>query len=344
MGMIMGIIQVIEEIRKGAQNFLPDDPFMMIQSELGSALSSYWSTAEHILKDSGIRLMPPPHDYASLERNFFSALFLYSYHRAGIPLQRRILYAAINQCLRGMVTGCDNLLDDEYKETLVTDLPGKSIRFRSVLDIMVSDRILFELLFQSFLKEHMGAPKFLAAIEVSITALTRSGAQEASEEGGVDSVLPPKEVLEQVHRLKTGLLFMCPWSVPRILADCSSIVLDSLLEGLYKIGLGCQVMDDLVDITRDMGKHRHNYVASLIYYDSGAGQWDQLRAGVPEARDRMKLLAQFPDAVSKAVQTARQYLQDGLERLFDERHWTLIEPTIRFLCQRIGTEQIMYPG
>ena len=339
----MDIIRVIEEIRTGVRNFLPDDPFMMIQEELVCALSSYWETAEHILKDSGITLMPPPRDYASLEKNFFSALFLYSYHRAGIPLERRILYAAVNQCLRGMVTGCDNIMDDEYKETLVTDLPGRSLLFRSVLDIMVSDRILCELLFKHFIEDHMSTPQFLDAIAVSISALTRSGAQEASEEGGVDSVLPPEQVLETVHHFKTGLLFMCPWSVPRIIEDYSSMGIDALLDGLYKIGLGCQVMDDMVDLPRDIGKRRHNFVASLIYYQSGAGQWDRLKAQALESGDKGKCIGQFPHAVSQAVQVARQYLGEGLRGLFDQRHWALVEPTMRFLSQRIGTEHIMYP-
>ncbi len=341
--MIRDIIQVIEEISKGAQGFSRDDPFMIIQEELRSALSSYWKTGQHILKDSGIALMPPPRDYTSLEKNFFSALFLYSYHRAGIPPRRRILYTAINQCLRGMVTGCDNLMDDEYKETLITDLPGKSFRFRSVLDIMVSDRILFELLFKYFTEDRMSTQQFLGTIAASITALTRSGAQEASEEGGVDAVLPPQQVLETVHHFKTGLLFMCPWSVPRIIEDCSNTAVDSLLEGLYRIGLGCQVMDDMVDLAQDIKKRHHNFLASLVYYHSGSAQWDRLNAWASETGDERKFMTEFPDAVSRAVQVARQFLKEGLRLLFDERHWPLIEPTIRFLSQRIGSEHFMSP-
>jgi hypothetical protein len=341
--MIMDIIQVITEIREGKRDSVPDDPFLTIEEELHSALSCYWETAGHLLKDSGITLMPPRPGYASLEKNFFSALFLYSYHRAGVPPHRRILYAAVNQCLRGMVTGCDNIMDDEYKETLVTDLPGKSFRFRSVLDIMVSDHILFELLFKNFIKEHRSTPQFLDSIVGSITALTRSGAQEASEEGGVDSVLSPEEVLETVHHFKTGLLFTSPWSIPRVLEDCSNPAIDSLQEGLYKIGMGCQIMDDMVDLPGDMGSHRHNFVASLIYYQSGTGQWDRIKADALETGDGEKILARSPDALSKAVRVARQYLEEGLLGLFDRRHGALVEPTIRFLSRRIGTEHIMYP-
>ena len=110
--------------------------------ELGAALTRYWSTAAEVLRGGGVRLREPESDAFSLERNFFSLLFLYSYQRLGVPRERRVLYAIVNQCLRGMVTGCDNLLDDEYKPTLETDLPSGATRFRSVLDIMVSDRVL----------------------------------------------------------------------------------------------------------------------------------------------------------------------------------------------------------
>jgi hypothetical protein len=114
--------------------------------ELTEALERYWSIADGILEGSKVRLKAPGPATMSIESNLFSLMFLYSYFQAGIPGSRRVLYAAINQCLRGMVTGCDNLLDDEYKQTLDTDLPLSGTRFRSVLDIMVSDRVLFELL------------------------------------------------------------------------------------------------------------------------------------------------------------------------------------------------------
>jgi hypothetical protein len=117
-----------------------------LDRELAEGLGRYWSIAGGILEGSSVRLIPPDPASASIESNLFSLLFLYSYLQAGIPAPRRVFYAAVNQCLRGMVTGCDNLLDDEYKKTLDTDLPPSGTRFRSVLDIMVSDRVLFELL------------------------------------------------------------------------------------------------------------------------------------------------------------------------------------------------------
>ena len=168
----------------------------LFEDDLSKALSLYWSTAEEILQESGVRLLPLSGDYFALEKNFFSALFLYSYHRAGIERSRQILYTAVNQCLRGMVTGCDNILDDEYKPTLQTDLPEQGWRFRSVLDIMVSDRVLFEILLKWHRKNELTFKQVTAANAASLKALTRSGAQEASEEKGISKILPPEETME----------------------------------------------------------------------------------------------------------------------------------------------------
>ena len=113
-----------------------------------------------------------------MENNFFSALFLYSYHRAGIARSRRIIYAIVNQCLRGLVTGCDNILDDEYKKTLETDLPEQGVRFRSVVDIMVSDRVLFEILLGEFKNDGLDYSKVSKA---NAAFLAYSGAKVRSK-------------------------------------------------------------------------------------------------------------------------------------------------------------------
>ena len=302
------IIEHIKAIQQQHAKNLPKlDPLAMLEDELHTALSLYWSKAANILKGSGINLLDPSEDFFSLEKNFFSALFLYSYHRANIPKQRRIFYSAINQCIRGLVTGCDNILDDEYKKTLETDLPAKGIRFRSVLDILVSDRVLLEILINGYQDNEYNIQKVLEANMATLRALTQSGAQEASEEGGIHKLLQPVQVLQLIHHYKTGLLFQCPWAVPSIIESYDKEPVAPLLEALYQIGMGCQIMDDMVDLSMDMRQRRHNYVASLIYYDSGSDDWRRLRSLIkskpgPE-RDK-NLLLEFPSTRSVAVKSA----------------------------------------
>ena len=72
--------------------------------EISEALSLYWSSAEKILRNSDVQLHSPSPEYFAIESNLFSTLFLYSYLQAGMTRSRRVFYAAVNQCLRGMVT------------------------------------------------------------------------------------------------------------------------------------------------------------------------------------------------------------------------------------------------
>ena len=65
------------------------------------------------------------------QHHFFSILFLSIYRALGIPRERRLFYGMINHAIRGIVTGTDNLLDDEYKEILPIRFPEKATRFKS---------------------------------------------------------------------------------------------------------------------------------------------------------------------------------------------------------------------
>ena len=253
------------------------DALGLLGEELAEALSLYWNSAQEILTGSGITLLEKPKRFLKLENNFFSAIFLYSFHRAGIPRDRRVLYAAFNHCLRGMVTGCDNILDDEYKKTLETDLPAKATRFRSIIDIMASDRVLFSIAMAACARNELTQEQVLQASTASLHTLTASGIQEASEEQGIGSILTPEDILTNVHHYKTGLLFNCPWGIPSVLEQLNSDIVIPLQQALYSIGIGCQIMDDMVDLGRDTRRARHNYVTSLIYHGADRDLWGQLQ-------------------------------------------------------------------
>lgn len=323
--------------QSGLQN--PGNPFELLISELREGLEIYWHTARRILSESGVRLSEFKDDYFSLEKNLFSAIFLYSYFRAGIPSQHRIFYVAVNQCLRGMVTGCDNLLDDEYKMTLDTDLPLKAEKFRSILDIMVSDRVLFEILMGFCRSNGLSIDLLIEASRASLTALTRSGAEEASEEAGIDKRLPPDEVLAKVHHYKTGLLFLCPWAIPPIIEADRNLATSPVINCLYKIGIGCQIMDDMVDLLADLKNRRHNYVASLIEYGTDPQACRRLREPFPETPSQF--FAELPALFSTAHATALNYLEDGLSGLFAPIHPSFVKPAVWFISQRIGVDRIL---
>lgn len=312
--------------------------------ELTEALERYWSIADGILQGSKVRLNATDPATMSIESNLFSLLFLYSYLKAGIPGSRRVFYAAVNQCLRGMVTGCDNLLDDEYKKTLDTDLPLSGTRFRSVLDIMVSDRVLFELLSDARERGELSAAQLKSASSASLHGLLASGVEEAGEEAGVADRLPPDDVLHVVHHSKTGLLFQCPWSLPALLEDIDSDTQARTTRALYHVGIGCQVLDDMVDLAADLRNSRHNYVASLIYHDADRVEHARLQDWLGQqsaSRNDANLLDKFPRACERAAATARSYLETGTRELFTDEHRSFAQPVQAVLIERIGATHFL---
>jgi len=315
-----------------------------LMTELKSGILIYREVAGQILRQCGVALNVPTAATFSLRNNFFSLLFLFSYQRAGIPRSRRIIYAATLQCLRGMVTGCDNLLDDEYKQTLDTDIPATGYRFRSVMDIMVSDRVLFQVLMDAAIRQEIARDRVLAAATASMKTMTRSGVEEAAEEAGITTILKPEEILQSIHHFKTGILFQCPWDIPLTIETVDQKKLAPLLEGLYRIGIGCQIMDDLVDMAGDIRSSRHNYLVSLIHHGPHPVEKDRLRKMMtPEGSkdgDTMPIDC-FPEAIRQASKTSHRLLTDGLDALFSTEHHALVLPAIRFLEESIGVSHLI---
>ena len=307
----------------------------ILETELRAGLEQFWLSAATILKGSSIALKPPSNETFALSRNFFSTLFLYSYFRAGIPSDRRILYVAVNQCLRGMVTGCDNILDDEYKPTLETDLPEQAHRFRSILDIMVADRILFDLL-TSYCRMHQLPGEIpIKGSRVSLQALTQSGTQEASEEGGVDDRLPPDIILNKVHHYKTGVLFQSTWAIPSLFENQSDLA-STVQQALYQIGIGCQLLDDMVDLFTDMRDKRHNFVASSIVHGESDSLQEDFHARLLRDESPWQFYTAWPDFAERMQTLAKKKKKKGLQNLFLEKHQELVVPAARFIAQRIG--------
>jgi len=333
----------IDTLRNPADEMKHSPLVRTLLEELRIGLTRYLEIAEGILKQSGIRIWAPKETFFSFEKNFFSLLFLYTYHRAGIPKSRRILYASTLQCLRGMVTGCDNILDDEYKKTLDTDLPIDAIRFRSVIDIMVSDRVLFELLMDSCRRGEIDVEQAAAASAASMKTMTQSGIQEASEEAGIEEILPPEAILKTVHHYKTGILFNCPWDIPRCLEDLPESETTPLMEGLYRVGMGCQVLDDMVDFMSDLERKRHNYVVSLIHHGPAPVEKERLgRLLAKEGRASSPVLLpeEFPENLETAFSVAHEFLESGLNLLYPESQRFLVAPSISFLENRIGAAHL----
>ena len=288
-----------------------------------AVIRHFWEKAHLILEGSGIHLKPIPKSWTSLRHNYFSVLFIAIFFILEIPIQRLKLFSELNHCLRSWVTACDNLLDNELKEIVVTDLPEDAHRFKSVHTLLLTDRIFFSFLLDAVEASTLSHSEMVRLLNTSLTAISASGREEAEEEGGVGEAPPPEQILHRVHVAKTGQLFTSPLSAPLALGDIDlkTPKVSCIKEGLTAFGLGCQILDDISDLGTDLHDRKYNYLASLIHHGGNQHERDllsKLQSGPPGMDGRQQptgLYRQFPGASEKAFTEATNQLQQALTLL-----------------------------
>jgi hypothetical protein len=229
------------------------------------------------------RYIGPPPKRARLlqyaQRHAFSILFLAIYRALGIPAERRLFYGVINHAIRGIVTGADNLLDDECKEMLPLAFAPAACRFKSVMHILLFDRFLFRVVDEAAARGWIGWDEREGLQRQIFAAMVPIGEEEATEEGGIGEVLPPAAILESIHSRKGGDLLRLAFVAPRLVERPLARPLELADRGIYRIGLALQVIDDLTDFYPDLRDRRHNYLASSVRHEGTAAE----RAALAEA-------------------------------------------------------------
>jgi hypothetical protein len=304
-------------------DFLLDiDLFKKSLSEQQSVIKHFWEKARFLLNGSGIQLNPLPKSWTTLRQNHFSVLFIAIFFILKIPLDRIKLYARLNHCLRSWVTACDNLLDNELKEMITTDLPENARTFKSVHTLLVTDRIFFSFLMDAVHSKIISDEEMMQLLAVSLSSISASGREEAEEEEGIDHTLAPEDVLHKIHSAKTGQLFISPLCAPIALHDIKSEdpQVAGVREGLMAFGLGCQILDDLSDLGMDLYDNKYNYLAALIVHGKDMKEkelWSELASNElpPHIRDDYQLYQKFPRASTKALDMAVSQLHRALTYL-----------------------------
>jgi len=253
-----------------------------------------------------------------IRKNFFSILFLTIYRALDIPFSRRIMYGIINHSIRGIVTGTDNILDDEYKELLPLRFPEGAVRFKSVMHILLFDRFLFRVL-DDAVKDGLISMSGKYEVQQKIfAAMVPIGEKEASEEKGVAAILPPAEILSSVHMHKGGNLLRLAFVAPRILEKELAGELELVDRGIYSIGMALQVIDDLTDFYDDIARKRHNYLVSSVTFE-----------GTPQEKLKLHLLLdgsavtpapiekEYGESVSRVMERAIGEALAGFNSLYD---------------------------
>jgi hypothetical protein len=276
-----------------------------------------------ILPAAYLGAVPPPAGvlrYA--RRHFFSSLFLAVYRSAGVAPERRLFYGTVNHAIRGIVTGTDNLLDDEYKEMLPLAFPERATRFKSVMHILLFDRILFRLLDEAVAGGVLDSRPARAIGQEIFAAMVPIGAEEASEEGGIDTILSPAEILASVHMYKGGNLLRLAFVAP-LLAETGPVRERLALadRGIFSIGLALQVIDDLTDFHEDLRDRRHNYLAATIQHEGSREERARLAAMLAGSERTARAERVFAASASRAMTRAIGEALGGFERLHDAGFW-----------------------
>jgi hypothetical protein len=268
------------------------------------------------------------------QKNFFSILFLSVYKALGIPRERRMIYGVINHCLRGLVTGTDNLLDNEYKELLPLDLPDDALRFKSVMHILLFDRFLGRVVNQMADEGVIDRPLADRVQRELFRAMVPIGAEEAQEEGGVREIISPAAILDSVHMYKGGKLLCLSFVAPLLIEQENRRLLTLAEQGIFSIGMALQVIDDLTDFYADMRDLRHNYLVSVIHYEGSAQEREMLaRELATRSGSGPAIEEAYPYSVGLVMERAIGEALHGFELLAEAGYWLERQSAVRLIRQ-----------
>ena len=280
--------------------------------EIHARLAAHLATPAGTPAAYEVRPAPLPEANLGWRKNIFSTLFQSVYHLMDVPAPRRLLYGQLIHLFRIWVTSADNLLDGEDKEVVPVVFPGNARVMRQVVAVMAADRVLAEILNDAVAQGALSADQRDELARESLRRLLPSAAQEATEEGGIAVRPPPEEVLGVIHRLKTGLLFNVAFVGPEIVEPAGSARAARLRAALMDFGLGCQVLDDVRDLARDLLEKRHNYVLSILAHQA-PDRLDELAARAHSVADRLYL--DVPQFALPAARRGFDLLVSGLRTL-----------------------------
>jgi len=201
-----------------------------------------------------------------LQEYFFLILFRSIFGSLGVPEERLELYTELNFCIKGTITAADNLFDDQDK-SLLPLAPVTGPRFMSILQLMCFERLLRGVLDRGEERGVVNEEQRSAIQRSLLDRMASIGTLEGSEEGGVEEIPSPQEMVERVHRVRGGALFALAFAAPSVLeADESAMRVAEAEPAVARLGTAFQIVDDLTDFEFDVGRRSHNLLASRIHH------------------------------------------------------------------------------
>ncbi len=262
-----------------------------------------------------------PRGLEFLQEYFFLILFRSILGSLGVSDDHLRLYTELDFCVKGTITAADNLFDDQDKSLLPLK-PVAGSRFRSILQLMCFERLVRRTLDRAQHGHVVDGAQRDAILRGLLDRMASIGALEGSEEGGVDEIPTPEEMVEAVHRVRGGALFALAFVAPRVLEEGPIAELVERAEpAVARLGTAFQIVDDLTDFEFDLGRRTHNLLTAQVHHhgtpeerqalaelrESGTEPGD----GVVEARFRVSARAVLERAYAEARASFRELAELG---------------------------------
>lgn len=257
-----------------------------------------------------------------LQEYFFLILFRSIFRALGVPEGRLQLYTELNFCIKGTITAADNIFDDQAKSLLpLVDHAGS--RFMSILQLMSFERLLRAVLDRGVERGVLEDERPSAIQRALMDRMAAIGVLEGSEEGGVEAIPSPDEMIESVHRVRGGSLFALAFAAPSVLEDGAPRERMMQAESaIARLGTAFQIVDDLTDFEFDVGRRSHNLLVAQIHHAGTAEEraalaplWEggAVREGVVESS--------FSRSARAVLERAYAEARAAFEALAALGHW-----------------------
>lgn len=257
-----------------------------------------------------------------LQEYFFLILFRSIFGALGVADERLRLYTELNFCIKGTITAADNLFDDQAK-SLLPLAPVRGARFMSILQLMCFERLARRTLDRAQHAAVVDGAQRDAVLRGLLDRMAAIGALEGSEEGGVDDVPDPDEMVERVHRVRGGALFALAFVAPTVIEEGEVAGrLAPAEDAVGRLGTAFQIVDDLTDFEFDLGRRSHNLLTSqIVHAGTEAERATLARLQEGGARGEIEFEAAFRESARSVLERAYTEARASFEALAGLGHW-----------------------
>jgi hypothetical protein len=272
---------------------------------------------------------------------FFLILFRSVLQTVGVTADDLRLCSELNFCIKGTITAADNLFDDQDKALLPLAL-GQGSRFRSILQLLAFERLTRLALERGVRAGSLSQASAAQFQKELLSRMAAIGSLEGSEEGGVDGVIEPEQMIEQVHRVRGGALFELAFIAPRLLGTAvDAELLARAQRAISKLGTAFQIVDDLTDFEFDYNRGSHNLLVAQITHRGAAEERARLAAlGAAPAGGGDIVSGLFAESARAVVERGEDEAKRALEELRALGFWFPTELSHELVRAIVGLDGV----